>query len=206
MPTEEAIVAKMMADFQLDESMFEIEMLSHQLKTLDVDIQQLQFKSLSQKDPIGLYTLLVDIEVEGKTVESSQVRTRIKKFQEVMVAADKLRRHDIISEKRIEFSRMEVTHIISQPLTALSQTEGYRVRSSISLGDVITKNDLELIPDIEVGDIATIVYSEGIFKVTAEGVAMQAGNAGEYIKLKNNTSKKIIIARIIDSNSVAIDP
>ena len=65
---------------------------------------------------------------------------------------------------------------------------------------------LERIPDIERGRDVAIVYIEGMCRISADGRTMQSGQAGDYIKVKNKTSGKIILARVVDATAVAVDP
>ena len=64
-----------------------------------------------------------------------------------------------------------------------------------------TEIDVELLSQIEL-DSPTTATDE----ITIPGKALQAGVAGDYIKIRNETSGKIIIARVVNTSSVAIDP
>ena len=52
----------------------------------------------------------------------------------------------------------------------------------------------------------SFVYIDGLCRITATGVALQSGMAGDYVKVKNKGSGKIILARVVDGTAVAVDP
>lgn len=205
-PIKEAITTFLMDELQLDQNQYEIDVISCRLHAKEADPANLTFKPISQKEPLGLYTIIVQIMDGDNIKEASQVRVRIKKFEDVLVVSDRFKRHEVLDDRRTEVRRMDVSDLRSQAYYSVDETEGYRVKSSIQKGTIVTMNLLEKIPDIEAGKVTTIVYSQSGFQITAEGVAMQTGSTGEYIKVKNKTSNKIVIARIIDSNNVAVDP
>ncbi len=200
------IIDKMFAENKLDTAKYEIEILSNRLKQIDLTNAEISLRPLSIKEPIGLYTVVATLFNNGKEIESSQVRMRIKKFDVVLVSRDKLKRHNQLNASNTTIKRIEVTNLRSKAFLSVEETEGYRLKSTLLKGLPITTNMLEKIPDIISGRETTIVYSGGIFKVTADGIALQSGSEGDFIKVKNKTSKKIIVARVIDSRHVAVDP
>ena len=65
---------------------------------------------------------------------------------------------------------------------------------------------MEQIPDIEVGGDVTIVCHEGLLKITVPGEAIQSGSSGDLVKVRNRTSGKILMARVVDDRTVEIQP
>lgn len=202
----DAIIDKMFDDYQLDSEKYEIEILSNRLKQKELYKEEISLKPLTLKDPLGLFTVIATIFDNGIKVESSQVRMRIKKFDIVLVSTDKLKRHSQLTNSNTSIQRIEVTNLRNKTYLALEETEGYRLKGSVQKSVPITSKMLEKIPDIVSGRGTTIVYSSSVFKITADGVALQSGCEGDFIKVKNKTSNKIIVARVIDSHHVAVDP
>ena len=65
---------------------------------------------------------------------------------------------------------------------------------------------MEQVPDVESGREVSIVYNAGPCRISALGVVLQKGMAGDYIKVKNKSSGKIVLARVVDESAVAVDP
>ena len=202
----DAIIDKMFHDYNLDKESYEIEILSNRLKLKELSGVGLSFKQITLKEPIGLFSVIVTIFKNENKIESSQVRMRIKKFGSVLVSSDRLKRHSHLSESNTLIKRVEITNLRSKSILTLDETKGYRMKGSAQKSVPITSSMLEKIPDIVSGRETTIVYVGSVFKISADGVAMQSGSKGDFIKVKNKTSKKIIVARVIDSHHVAVDP
>ncbi|MCK4605880.1 MAG: flagellar basal body P-ring formation protein FlgA [candidate division Zixibacteria bacterium] len=204
--TDEAIADKMSAMFDLDPDHYRIELLSNPLKTADVSVDQIALRPLSQKDPLGLYSAMASVTVDGKVLESGQVRMRIRKYESVLVLTDRIVRHEALGPDKLTLKEMDVTTLREKPMTSATSLSDMRARRNLRRGDILTSGDIEPIPDLESGRDVTIVYSSGMCRITAEGRTLQSGAAGEYVKVKNKTSGKIIIARVVDGTAVAVDP
>ena len=87
---------------------------------------------------------------------------------------------------------MDVTNMVEQPVTLIEDVVGLRTKRNLRRGDILTFKSVELIPD-------------GVCRISATGVVMQEGMAGDYIKVKNKSSGKMVIARVVDAGAVAVD-
>ncbi|MEW6413027.1 MAG: flagellar basal body P-ring formation chaperone FlgA [Candidatus Zixiibacteriota bacterium] len=202
----EVILDEIMVTYELDPLVYEIEVLTNQLKTESLEGRQLTFRPLSQKEPIGLFTVLATVLENGEEIESNQVRLRIKKYKTVLVVKDRVGRNDNLSPEQFGLERMEVTNLTEMPLESVEQIEGYRASRNLRPGQILTSGAIEPIPDVESGRETLIVYDDGLCKITATGIALQSGVTGDYVKVKNKATKKIIMARVIDENAVSVDP
>ena len=203
--SDEIIISKVKELYVLDNS-YTIEILSNQLNSTDFSADDISIRSLTQKEPLGLFTVLATIIKDEKVDATGQVKMRIKKYADVMVLTDRVAKNDIISSGTAEIQRMDITDLREKAIMSLGETEGLRLKRNLRKGTILTAGDFETIPDIESGMETKIVYDDGFCKITALGVALQTGVAGEYVKVKNKSTKKIILARIVDDKSVAIDP
>ncbi|MDH4156010.1 MAG: flagellar basal body P-ring formation chaperone FlgA [candidate division Zixibacteria bacterium] len=203
---DEAIVRKMFAMYELDPEWYQIELLNHPFQTAEVQEGAMALRPLSQKEPLGLFSAMVTINDNGEAVEQGQVRMRIRRFADVLTAGDRFGRHDVIGAEDVVLKRMDVTSLVEKPLTSLEELAATRVKRNINKGSILTTAAMEAVPDIEKGREVQIIYADGLCQVSTTGVVMQTGMAGDYIKVKNKTSGKIIVARVIDDTAVAVDP
>lgn len=203
---EQAIQAKVTAMYDLDTNWYRVEVLSHSLKSAEVNPQQLTLRPLSQKEPLGLFSMMADLKIDGERLESGQVRLKIRKYADVLVLLNNVRRSDPVTVEQLTPQRMEVTALHERPLIEPSELVGNRAKRNLKRGNILTARDLEPTPDVEFGRDVAIVYIDGLCRISTEGKALQSGLAGEYIKVKNKSSGKIILARIVDATAVAVDP
>ena len=204
--TEQAIVDLLRTTYELDQTEYEIEITANQIKTRLVDPADLSLKSLSRKEPLGPFTVLVEIASEGALVERGQVRLRVKRFATVLVAADKIGRHDVLNEQQFELKRVDVTSLREQPVSSMAGIVGQRSRRNLRLGSILTTTALEPVPDIDVGGEVTIVFTDTWGSVTAPGRSLQSGWIGGKLRVKNLASGKVINAQVISSRKVEVNP
>ncbi|MFQ6008343.1 MAG: flagellar basal body P-ring formation chaperone FlgA [Candidatus Zixiibacteriota bacterium] len=205
-PSDQAIIEKMMAKYSLDPDVYEIEILSNPLKVGDVSPDNLTIIPLTQKEPVGLFIAKVKVTENGNEVDRGQVRMEIRQWANVVVLADRIKSRQLLSKDKLTIKRMDITSLHERPLQSIENLEGLRARRNLSKGKILTAAAVEPIPDIEAGRAITIVYVDGLCRITAAGMALQSGMAGEYIKVKNKASNKTIIARVVDKTVVAVDP
>jgi flagella basal body P-ring formation protein FlgA len=204
---DQALSTKIMDTYQLDPAWYKVEVLSSGLKLHQLtELQDLTIRPLSQKEPLGVFTLIVTVSEQGKSIGSGQVSVNIHKYADVLVATDLLSRHETPSDDKLTVQRMEITTCQEQPVMSLDATSGLRLKRNISRGQILTRNSLEPIPDIEVGGEVTIICTEGLLQVSVPGQTLESGSAGSLVKVRNSASRKVITARVIDAKTVAVEP
>ncbi|MEW5994976.1 MAG: flagellar basal body P-ring formation chaperone FlgA [Candidatus Zixiibacteriota bacterium] len=206
MTVREAVVDRLLAMYGLDSATYEIEVLSCPLKSTDVNLDDLALYPLTSKEPLGLFTAVAKITQGESMIESGQVRMKIYKFADVLVATARIRNREPVAVDKVCLRRMDITSLCEQPLVSLSELVGMRSRRNLRPGKILTTAALEPIPDVESGRDLSIVFVDGVCRITAAGVALESGLAGEYIRVKNKSSGKTIVARIVDGSAVAVDP
>jgi flagellar basal body P-ring formation protein FlgA len=204
--TGKAIQALVMATYDLDSATYQVEILSSQLRTKLVNREDLSIKALTPQPPLGSFPVLVTIADGGNVVEKGQVRLSIHRFADVLVAQGDIARHQALTPDQFEYRRMEVTSLREQSVGSNEDILGQRSKISLRKGNILTTASLEPIPDIEVGGEVTIVYDDGLCKITVPGKALQTGSVGTRVRVKNVASGKILMARVLDAQSVAVGP
>ena len=61
---DQAVLDRILEQYELDPLAYEVELLSNRLQSEDVDPSQLTIKALTEKEPLGLFTVLATIEDE----------------------------------------------------------------------------------------------------------------------------------------------
>jgi len=204
--TGQAIVDLMRATYELDQVEYEIEITANQLKTRMVDPVDLSLKPLSRKEPLGPFTVQIEIAHKGALIEKGQVRLRVKRFARVLVATDKIKRHDILTEQQFELKRVDVTSLREQPVSSLAGIVGQRSKRNLRLGSILTNAAMEPVPDIDVGGEVTIVFTDTWGSITAPGRSLQSGWIGGTLRVKNLVSGKVINAQVISGKTVEVNP
>ena len=82
---------------------------------------------------------------------------------------------------------------------------GRKLKNNVSVGFALRSRHLEPNWVILTGDKIEIVQTRNLFNVSVVGVALQNGQEGEKIKVRNMSSKKILVAKVINEKKVSIN-
>jgi flagella basal body P-ring formation protein FlgA len=206
MTTAEAVREHMFALYELDPDQYQVDILSNPLKGVSINPGEFSLRPLTRSEPIGVFSIMATVKRDGEEDLTGQVRMRISRFESVLVATDRIQRADELTPEMAVLRRMDVTELREKALKDVDQLVGFQAGRNLRKGSILTTGDLAPIPDVERGHGLTIVYQSGLCRVTASGEAMQTGVAGDYIKVRNNATKKIITARVMDATEVMVDP
>lgn len=206
MDTETAIKKRILETYELDPEKTTIEIASNRLATRFVDPEDLTLRAFSRREPRGPFTVYATIKHNGETIDRGEVRLKINRFAEVLVAVDQVRRHDLLAAEKFELKQVAVTNLREQAVDNFDEIENCWSTRNLRKGQILTTGAVERVPDIEVGDGVTIVYDDGICAITVPGQVLQTGWIGKTVRVKNKASGKIVQARVVDDRSVEIDP
>ena len=57
---------------------------------------------------------------------------------------------------------------------------------------------------VEMGAMVTLVYRSGGIEATASGVAIESGAQGDEIRVRNDSSRKIILGKVLEPGMVGV--
>lgn len=201
---DKAIVDGIAEHYNLDAYDFEIDIRSNRIDAGADNFDSLSITPLTESEPRGLLSFKVILFKEGKPVDEGQVRVKIEYFQKVMVATDRIRRHQPVTSDKVTIKRMETTSLTVRPLTLDDSISGMWAKRDIRKNQIISSSLIEKIPAIQTGRGVAILYKKSGLEITARGAAMEDGYIGERIKVQNNQSKKVISCVVMDNETVQI--
>ncbi len=190
--------------YDLNEYDIEIELRSDHFDADSFDFDSLTIKPMSQSKPRGLLSFKIALFNEGQEIKEGQTRVKIAYFEEVLIAADRIGRHQIINSENCISKRMETTSLTSSPLTSETSLAELWAKRSIKKGQILSSGSIEKIPTILTGQGVSILYKSSVLEISAKGKAMESGNVGDKIRIKNDQSKRILTGTILDSETVEI--
>ena len=154
----------------------------------------------------GYRTYKVEFLVNEKLVKTVMSRIYLKIYKEVYVAQNDIGYEQVIKENDIKKVRLNVDRIPSHYVTDKAALIGKQSKRPISAGETLQTRTVELQPIVKTGDKMTILYETNLFRVSATWrIAMKHGRAGELISLRNLSSKKIVQAKILNSNTAKVN-
>ncbi|MDX3775684.1 flagellar basal body P-ring formation chaperone FlgA [Chromatiaceae bacterium AAb-1] len=115
-------------------------------------------------------------------------------------------RQNIITGSRLTADTLqqeprELRFIRGTPVTEPEQVIGARAKRAMSMGQIITLQDLCLVCR---GDVVTITVDDNGLSVSATGIAQQDGTLGDTISVVNRQSNRTIKAEVTAVNTVKV--
>lgn len=153
----------------------------------------------------GLVKLDVRAFVDGKFATSAPVHLVVRRPRPVLVltrhvaAGRPVTADDVRREDRMDDGTTPNT------LESTDALVGMIARRSLALGTVLSRGDLKGRPIVFHGDAVTVRVKSGALAVTGTGQAQGSGGVGEVIPVRTGDRRRIVHARIIDSETVEVD-
>ena len=165
------------------------------------------YKVAAPRSPelMGKCSIAVDFSVNGHLQKKVWATATIEILGSVVVTRKPLGRHKPITEDDIELQTMDLSDLPDGVITDLATVLGKRTRRAIGAQTPLRADLIELPPLVKRGDLVVIVAESNGLKITTLGQVKKRGRLGERIPVINMDSKKILYARVIDSNTVKVD-
>ncbi len=129
---------------------------------------------------------------------------RCRHLKHVYVAGRSLNRGDRLGAHVLEKRLVDVLRQNVRVISADVDLEGYEYTGSVSPGSPIRWNHVNSIPSVRKGQVIDVFASGKGLYIAMKGVAMQNGGNGEYITVRNLSSKQEFQAKVLNENSVKV--
>ena len=157
------------------------------------------------RDLVGQVPFAVNFDVNGKLYKKVWTTVTIEVLAEVVITKKPLGRHKPITEDDIMVLEMDLARVPADVITDPEAVLGKRTKRAIGSKTVLRANLVEFPPLVKRGDVVVIVAETNGLKITALGKVKKKGALGDRIPVVTFESKKVLYARVIDSNTVKID-
>ncbi|MBV1951639.1 MAG: flagellar basal body P-ring formation protein FlgA [Cycloclasticus sp.] len=132
----------------------------------------------------------------------------IQLFDYALVAKKPLKRGLLIKAEDVDLQQIEVknSHFSYLLDNERDLVINHVLKRNLNRGDLFKRLYLKKQTLINKGDRVTILVKSPGFQISMKGIALNAGGAGEKIKLKNIKTKKIIQGIVVNKQMVHIQP
>lgn len=144
--------------------------------------------------------VLVNDEVEARFLTSAQVDH----WQEIPVLSRTVERGMVIGPHDLQMVRLNLKDYGDDVVTSAEEAIGYRAKSRLSAGEAIRRAMIDIPPVIEKGSRITMIYSGEGISATARGIALENGFSNGQITVQNDSSRKMVRARVVDRDTVEV--
>lgn len=137
---------------------------------------------------------------------SFAVKALIDEWVQLPVAGRGITRGEVISNSDVVKARMNLARLPLDTLDQESSVLGLELAQPIRAGDVFRRSALKIPPLITKGSQVTIQYRSRSLEASALGSALEDGIQGAAIRVRNDISKKVIFAKVVEPGLVRIEP
>lgn len=163
--------------------------------------------SLSNK-LFGIVQVNVDVLVNGRRQATAVVNLEVRKMQWIAVAARRIDRGETLTEDNVQ-KELRLSVGASNEI-GYSEALGKQAHRDFAPGQPIGKGDLEAVKSDELTLVKNhqqvrMVVRLGSLRVTAVGEALQDGQSGQLVRIRNIDSKKIVSGKVIGEGVVEVE-
>jgi flagella basal body P-ring formation protein FlgA len=168
---------------------------------------RIAYKVAAPRSPelMGKCSLAIDFSVNGHLQKKVWATATIEMLGPVVVTRKPLGRYKPITEDDIELQTMDLSGLPADVITDAGAVLGKRMQRAVGARIPLRADLIELPPLVKRGDLVMIIAESNGLKITTLGQVKKKGRLGERIPVTNMDSKKILHARVIDSNTVKVD-
>lgn len=166
---------------------------------------QLLATELGSKGP-GRRAYGVDVVIDGVAEQKITVETSLDEWTEIPVASRTIPRGTVVEDGDLMMARLNTAQLPQDTRSTQEKIVGLEASGTIAAGDVFRANRLVIPPVITSGSRVTMRYQAGPLQITASGTALEDGAQGKSIRVRNEDSKRIINATVIEAGIVGVKP
>jgi len=149
------------------------------------------------------------IGVDFKSVAGSdEVRFQLKaladEWRMMPVATLPLARGAVVNASDVQLHRINGTSVGRDSVENLGDIVGRTLTKEMGQGEMFKANAVVVPPVVTAGSQVTIVFRYGRLEATAAGIALESGGLNQEIRVRNERSKKILLAKVVDEGLVSV--
>jgi flagella basal body P-ring formation protein FlgA len=142
---------------------------------------------------------------KGVEVLSDWLMIRLRIFREVALSKRTINRGELLNPSDIRWEKRELNRSYQDAVFDPSKLIGQRVGRTIGANTVITGRVLMREYAVRRGEFAILTANYKLIKASLKVVAMSDGRRGDFIRVKNTESKKILLARVTGKQKLEVD-
>lgn len=119
-----------------------------------------------------------------------------------VVVKKNITKGEVITEDHLTFS-FQISDDLPGGFTTMSEIIGRKAKFNLARGTVIKTRQLEIVYPVEKGKAVLVVANNSRLSITVNAIALEAGQLGDMIKVKNSTSGKILNAIVTGEKKVS---
>ena len=142
--------------------------------------------------------------VDGVPRRTARCHYRIHLYNDIVVAARPLMPETPLTASDVRLEEREIGTKGKRFYTSIEDVLGKVIARPVSIGRALERSMVKAKVILQPGTLVTIVASVNGVEVKMEGTTLQPGREGDIIRVRNNSSRKILRAKVIDESTVEV--
>jgi len=179
-----------------------------QLGTLDARLQipvceqPLQAQINQNQRPIGRVNVKVDC--AGSAPWTRYVPVTVRVFEHVLTSARPLARGEVLSQNDVLMTEIDVSTLRSTYLHSAEEAVGMELKRSVQANVPLAREALAAPILVKRGDTVMITARAGSIEIRQQGVALQNGELGKQITVRNTNSDNVVQATVTGHGQASV--
>ena len=146
----------------------------------------------------------IGVHCSGEKKWSIFVSAIIKSYAFVIVLTRPVQRGEIISQQHLSLERMDISNTRGDYATGFEQIENKEAARNLPSGSILGMKSIVEPPLIKRKDKVSINSGEAGFSVQMSGIALMDGAKGQVIRVKNESSGRVISGTVVEAGVVLV--
>lgn len=147
---------------------------------------------------------IVNIYVDDRLYNKSTVRFKVRTYEQVAVLSQALSAKHILTKEDLHFEKLDTSKMNPGYITDITKVLGMETRRGLQNGTPLNIYMLEKPIIIKQMAMINIMSNVNGIVVKTSGQALQDGREGNSIRVKNISSNKVVVGKVIDSSTVEV--
>ncbi len=188
------------------------EAISAVLNDPDAELKRIDYRN-NIMVPTGAVTIKAAIEDNRRSrltitarewQQTFTVGIELEEWKDVPVATRQIRRGELINNDDVSMARLEIGRLGPDFADSADYVVGKEAQQDIRYGEVFRKGRVKSPPMIAAGEKVVLKYVSNLLEATASGVAIDNAAQNEPIRVRNESSKKIVLGEVENPGVVIV--
>lgn len=148
----------------------------------------------------------VAVSCSGSPGWTIQVPVQMQVFRQVLVTSHPLARGDIAGPADVHTEERDVAHLGYGYIESLDEIAGHSLARPLIAGTVLEPGDLNGRQTVRAGEAVALIADLDGIEVRAEATALDGGDTGAHLRVRNGNSGKIIDGIVLGAGQVQALP
>jgi len=185
---------------------------------INIDIKNLPYNSINISDGNVLIVTTIDLKhfspvtiakvnvfVNDKNVMNFGVPIKISVYDKVWVAVDTINKGGALTSYNLALEEKEIGFLAKDAAREDFYTNGKLVEKVFRAGDIIDTRYIKTMPIIIRNTPVSVIFKSTSFTVTLPAEALEDGNLGDYVRVRNDKLKRSYVGKVISANTVLVN-